>query len=60
MSWVWYRNQVFLGTLSKSHHRLMPKLRILSGEDVVNFLKALVFVTEKQRGSHVKLKKYLL
>ena len=33
----------------------MPKLRVLSGEDVIKILSSYGFVKDSQRGSHVKL-----
>lgn len=33
----------------------MPKLKVLSGSDVVSILGRFAFVLEKQQGSHVKL-----
>ncbi len=35
----------------------MPKLRILSGDDVVKILESLGFLMAAQKGSHVKLKR---
>ena len=37
----------------------MPKLRVLSGKQVVAILAAFGFEIEKQRGSHVKLKRHV-
>ena len=36
----------------------MPKLRVLSGNQVVEILLAFGFEIEKQRGSHVKLSRH--
>jgi len=33
----------------------MPKLKILSGQEVIDILLSFGFTIEKQRGSHVKL-----
>lgn len=33
----------------------MPKLKVLSGKDVINILESFGFKIEKQKGSHVKL-----
>jgi len=38
----------------------MPKLRRLSGKDVIKILAAFDFVVASQRGSHVKLKRQKL
>lgn len=35
----------------------MPRLRVLSGKDVVVILKAFGFSVERQRGSHAKLRR---
>jgi len=35
----------------------MPKLRLLSGEDVIAILKSFGFVVAGQKGSHVKMKR---
>ncbi|MSR67368.1 type II toxin-antitoxin system HicA family toxin [Candidatus Peribacteria bacterium] len=35
----------------------MPKLRVLSGKDVVAILETFGFAVERQRGSHVKLRR---
>ena len=35
----------------------MPKLRILSGKDIVSILKKFGFIVDRQRGSHVKLRR---
>jgi predicted RNA binding protein YcfA (HicA-like mRNA interferase family) len=37
----------------------MPKLKQLSGEDVVNILKSFGFQVQSQKGSHVKLRQSL-
>jgi predicted RNA binding protein YcfA (HicA-like mRNA interferase family) len=37
----------------------MPKLRLLSGDDVVGIFRRLGFAVESQRGSHVKLRRVL-
>ena len=37
----------------------MPKLKVLSGEEVINGLGRFGFVVIKQRGSHVKLQRVL-
>ena len=37
----------------------MPKLKSLSGEDVVKILSQFGFETASQRGSHVKLRRVL-
>ena len=37
----------------------MPKLKQLSGEDVVNVLKSFGFQVQSQKGSHVKLRRSL-
>ncbi len=38
----------------------MPKLRVLSGKDVISILGAFGFVPAQQRGSHVKLQRIAL
>jgi predicted RNA binding protein YcfA (HicA-like mRNA interferase family) len=38
----------------------MPKLRQVSGEEVIRALERLGFMQVRQRGSHVVLKKYTL
>jgi len=35
----------------------MPKLKVLSGPDIVEILKQFGFIIAAQRGSHVKLKR---
>lgn len=35
----------------------MPKLRVLSGKDVLRILQTFGFDVERQRGSHVKLRR---
>ncbi|OHA24175.1 MAG: hypothetical protein A3B11_02075 [Candidatus Taylorbacteria bacterium RIFCSPLOWO2_01_FULL_44_26] len=35
----------------------MPKLKVLSGSDVVKILESFDFFVVKQRGSHIKLKR---
>lgn len=35
----------------------MPKLRVLSGKDVLTILKTFGFDVDRQRGSHVKLRR---
>lgn len=35
----------------------MPKLRVLAGKDVVRILQTFGFDVERQRGSHVKLRR---
>jgi predicted RNA binding protein YcfA (HicA-like mRNA interferase family) len=35
----------------------MPKLRVLSGQDVIRILSLFGFVVVSQRGSHVKLRR---
>ncbi len=35
----------------------MPKLRVISGSDVVKILESFGFVIVRQRGSHIKLKR---
>jgi len=35
----------------------MPKLKILSGEDLVKVFESFGFVVESQKGTHVKLKR---
>jgi predicted RNA binding protein YcfA (HicA-like mRNA interferase family) len=37
----------------------MPKLRVLSGQDVLRILDSFGFVTNAQRGSHVKVRRLL-
>ena len=37
----------------------MPKLKVLSGEDLINFFSVFGFEVASQRGSHVKLQKIL-
>ena len=37
----------------------MPKLRVLSGQDVLRILNAFGFAFASQRGSHVKVKRML-
>ncbi len=37
----------------------MPKLRVLSGDEVLNIFKRFGFELEAQRGSHVKLKRLI-
>ncbi len=37
----------------------MPKLPVLSGQDVIKLLSKAGFIVESQKGSHVKLKKRL-
>ena len=38
----------------------MPKLRTLSGDDLLRILALFGFAVFSQRGSHVKLRRYLL
>lgn len=38
----------------------MPKLKTLSGQEVVDIFAALGFIVVNQRGSHVKLKRIVL
>ncbi|MDP3741926.1 MAG: type II toxin-antitoxin system HicA family toxin [Candidatus Micrarchaeota archaeon] len=38
----------------------MPKLPVLSGQEVIKLLSKVGFTVESQKGSHVKLKKRLL
>jgi len=38
----------------------MPKIRHLSGKDIIKILKSLHFVVVRQKGSHVILKRILL
>ncbi len=35
----------------------MPKLRVLSGKEIVSILKTFGFDVDRQRGSHVKLRR---
>jgi len=37
----------------------MPKLKILSGEDVIKIFKTFGFVISGQKGSHIKLIRFL-
>jgi len=37
----------------------MPKLRILSGQDIVEILKTFDFLIVGQKGSHIKLKRII-
>ncbi len=37
----------------------MPRLKVLSGKDVVKILSGFGFITVSQRGSHVKLRRIL-
>lgn len=37
----------------------MPKLKVLSGSDVLRILNQFGFVSESQRGSHVKVRRVL-
>lgn len=36
----------------------MPKLRVLSGDDVIKIILSFGFIIESQRGSHVKLARF--
>ncbi|MEX2029167.1 MAG: type II toxin-antitoxin system HicA family toxin [Candidatus Paceibacterota bacterium] len=33
----------------------MPKLKVLSGQEIISFLKQFSFVIDRQKGSHVNL-----
>jgi predicted RNA binding protein YcfA (HicA-like mRNA interferase family) len=33
----------------------MPKLKVLSGQDIIKILQGFNFIIERQKGSHVKL-----
>ena len=37
----------------------MPKLKVLTGEEIIAILNEFSFIPESQRGSHVKLKRVL-
>ena len=37
----------------------MPKLKVLSGQDVLRILADFGFISESQRGSHVKVRRVL-
>jgi predicted RNase H-like HicB family nuclease len=61
-------NLAELGLAPKSHHScqlrtrrrsLMPKLKVLSGAEVLRILNQFGFVSESQRGSHVKVRRAL-
>ena len=37
----------------------MPRLKVLSGEDVIKILESFNFVVVSQKGSHVKLRRFI-